>query len=79
MPQKFKPYTTKSNSVLKFDEVEWKSANLSGISLEGILVVCYDDKLMDQLFITEWDANNEPISSHFYFSGYIYYHIMLEC
>lgn len=79
MLQKIKPYTAKSNSVLKSDAVECKSANLSGISLERILVICYDDKLMDQLLRTEWDANDAPIPSDSYFPGYIYYHIMIDC
>lgn len=39
--------------------------------LEDILMISHGDELMDQLLMTEWDANNAPVSSDLHCSGYV--------
>lgn len=52
--------------LLKFDEMEWKPANLSDIALGSILVLQYDAEI-DQFLMAERNSSNVPVplDSHF--------------
>lgn len=51
---------------LKLNEAEWKPANLSRISLEGFLIIQYNDE-MDQFFMAEQNSNNVLVSFDLFF------------